>query len=416
MMKPLFWILLLAAPLPAQDEASRQAERLDRALIWLADADPEVREMGRKTLLGLGRAALPGLEKLLLQRGALEEARMLSRIERGGPVENWVTEADLTELKIDEDFQKELKKVDPAMAGKYVHLKYAEAMAGLRTKNYQRGFDIANALLALEPRCPEADAIRRLRRHCEAMITQTTLIEARFLQSKIWFVEGEPLEISARLKNIFRSPLTLHYDKGTPQDPGGGLLVLEVEIQIQEMRGAGLHERKPSEVRFEEEVPIAPGAQWERKILLDATASVPDSEHIRVITVNGWTQPAKIQAESTSFMRRLQFEPAKIRLLPAKYAKFLERPVESLEKAMEGGTVQEVFICSQILEGADHTRGVELLVRWMGRAELELGRIAAAQILTAMTGQELGTDPKRWFTWLQERDKPKLKDKDKNKK
>jgi hypothetical protein len=334
---------------------------------------------------------------------------MLARFASPGPDGTWVAESDIAELKSDEEFQKELKKFDASAVSKYVHLKYAEALAAARAKNYQRGYDVSNALLVLEPRVAESEAVRRLRRHCEAMITQTTLVEARFLHGKAWYVEGEPVELRARMKNVFRSPLTLQYDAGTPAEPGGGLLVTEVSIQMQEMRGAGLVETKPLELRFEAEVPIAPGAQWERTFTIDPAVSIPDAEHIRVVTVNGWTQPVKILAEGTSFIRRVQFEPAKLRIVPRKYAALLERPLESLGKAMATGTAQEVFISSQMLEGADHEKGLRLLVDWMGRADTEVGRIAAAQILTAMSGQTLGTDPGRWAAWIAERDSGKKK-------
>jgi hypothetical protein len=414
-MKALAMTALIGLAAPSAQEGgegpARQAEHLARAIGWLADADPEVREMGRQTLLAAGPLALAALEKDLEAKGSLEQARLLSRLLRAPAPGGWVGEEEVPELPQDEEFQKELKKVDPAAVTRYVRLKYAEAMAGLRSKNYHRGYEIANALLTLEPRGPEADALRRLRRHCEAMITQTTLIEAKFVQPRLWFVAGDPVEISARMKNVYRGELTLEYDAGTAEEPGGGILILEVDIRVKELRGAGLHERKPFDLRFEREIPIAPGAQWERRITLDPSISVPDEEHIREITVNAWTQPVRIRAEGASFTRRLQFEPAVVRIVPKRYAAYLERPLEWLERTMEGGTVQEVFICSQMLEGADREKGLDRLVVWMGKAETELGRIAAGQILTAMTGQTLGTDPVRWMRWLQERDAAKKKDK-----
>jgi hypothetical protein len=408
---PLACVLGLALLQEPPDGAARRDERLERALAWLSDPDAEVREMGRKTLMELGRSCIPALEAVLKGKGALEHARLLALLDRGRDAgAGWVEEGELPDLKGDEEFQKELKKVDKPAVERYVQLKYAEALACARAKNYQRGYDLAHSLLQLEPRCAQADAIRRLRRHCEAMITQTTLIEAKLVQSKLFFVEGEPLEVSARLKNVYRSPVTLIYDQGTPEEPGGGMLLLESEIQIQELRGAGLNERKPWEIRFEKEVPIAPGAQWERRFTVDSATSIPDEEHIKVVTVNAWTQPLKIQAEGVPFTRRLQFEPARLRIVPRKHARFLEKPLEWLERMMEGGTTQEVFICSQLLEGKDRDTGAELLVRWMARAESEVGRIAAAHILTALTGRTLGTDPRRWLAWLQDRD---LKDKKK---
>jgi hypothetical protein len=304
-------------------------------------------------------------------------------------MEPWVTEQDLQELKTDEK--------DPA---KYLHVKYGEALAHARRKNYQRGLDMANAILILDPKCADADVVKRLRRHCQTMITQTTLIEAKLFQPKIWYASDEPIELSARMKNIYRNAFTLSFDKGH-----GGLLLLEIEGKISEMGGASASETGHQEIRFEEEVPIAPGGQWEKKFTVDFPDSIKDHEQIRVLTVNGWTYPLKIDTDGVNVTRRIQFEPAIVRIIPKKYAIFLENPLEWLGKSMTTGTAHEVFLCSQMIEGEQKSQGAEMLVRWMAKAERPEGRVAAAQILTAMTGQQLGTDPKRWLDWIENKGK-----------
>ena len=44
---------------------------------------------------------------------------------------------------------------------------------------------------------------------------------------KVWYVDGENVELSARMKNLYKAGMTLHWEKGTEKDPGGGLLLLE---------------------------------------------------------------------------------------------------------------------------------------------------------------------------------------------
>src|SRR5258708_10983942 len=128
---------------------------------------------------------------------------------------------------------------------------------------------MANGLIALDPRSKQLDAFKRLRRHCENMITQTTLIEAKLLQRKVWYVEGETVELAARMKNLYRAAMTLTWEKGTDKEPGGGLLLLDVDVSMKEMGGASMSDQRHQELRFEEEIPIAPGAQWEKKFALD---------------------------------------------------------------------------------------------------------------------------------------------------
>jgi len=379
---------VLAQMDPAQDDAAKRGERLERAFLWLENDDPEVREMGRKDIVAIGKDAVPAIEKRLQDKGVWDLVGILRRIDQAF-MEPWVAEQDLQELKTDEK--------DPA---RYIHVKYGEALAHARRKNYQRGFDMANAILILEPKCADADAVKRLRRHCQTMITQTTLIEAKLFQPKIWYASDEPVELSARMKNIYKNAFTLSFDKGH-----GGLLLLEIEGKILEMGGASVSEMGHQEVRFEEEIPIAPGGQWEKKFTVDFPDAIKDQEQIRVLTVNGWTHPLKIDTDGINVTRRIQFEPAIVRIIPKKYANFLENPLEWLGKSMDTGTAHEVFLCSQILEGEQKAQGGEMLVRWMAKAERPEGRVAAAQILTAMTGQQLGTNPKRWLDWLETRGK-----------
>jgi hypothetical protein len=73
--------------------------------------------------------------------------------------------------------------------------------------------------------------------------------------------------------------------------------------------------------------------------------------------------------------------------------------MESFEKAVAEGTPQEIAICSQLLEGADHERGTTLLIGLLAKSNTMVSKTTAANLLTAHTGQSLGIDPKRWENW-----------------
>src|SRR5262249_30163987 len=146
--------------------------------------------------------------------------------------ETWVSEKELKDLEVDEEFKKAAAKLSKSDGEKYVWVKYQEAMAHIRQKHYQRAFDLANALIAFEPKSTHLAAFRTLKSYCENMITQSSLIEAKFLQPKVWYVEGEPIELTARMKNIYKATITMTWEKGTAAEPGGGLLVCEVDITM----------------------------------------------------------------------------------------------------------------------------------------------------------------------------------------
>ena len=401
----MLWVLAGALLLqePADEVTRKLAERAERAAGWLTDADADLRAMGRKEIRSLGSAALPSLEKLLSEKGVLELAMAWRDV--AGPAgggAKFVAEAELDEAPPDDPAVRELQKVDKVLIDKYLRAKYAEALAFVRKKSYQRAYDLAGALLTLEPRAAVADSVRKLRRHCDAMILQTTLLEAKLLHAKPSYVIGDVVELSLRLKNIFRSGLTVSFGKGLEGQPlPKGVVIVEVETTIREFYAHSQTWTRSQEVHIDNEIPVAPGAQWERSFGLDPDAEVADQEHVREIIVNAWTQPAGIEIEGRDAGRRIQFESAFIRLVPKKYAHLLENPLEQLGKSIESGrSAQETYICSRLLDGPDRDAGARRLIDALGKTENPKYKTSLSWILKGLTGQTLGEDPKAWRDWL----------------
>jgi hypothetical protein len=396
------------------EETAKKAQKIEQALAWLTDEDAEVRDMGRKSLTEFGRKAIPAIEKKLAELHSLELAQALRLLDRTpGSADAWVTEKELRDLEGDEQYKKEAERLSKDAVEKLMYVKYQEAMAHVRHKNYERAFEMANGLIALDGRSKHFDDYKRLRRHCENMITQTTLIEAKILQPKIWYADDEPVELSVRMKNLYRAGMTLTWEKGNDKEPGGGLLLLDVDVTMKEMGGASVSDQRHQDLRFEEDVPIAPGAQWEKKFTLDTSTAVTDARQIRVVTVGGWSQPAKISTDGVNITRRIQFEPAVVKILPKKYARFLENPLQWLEKMIAEGDPQEIYVASQLLEGEDKDKGAEKLIQLLAKSNTLMSKTYASNILTGLTGVSMGNDPRRWETWLQDK---KLNAKDSKKK
>lgn len=389
------------APARTDEESAKKAEKIALAVGWVVNPDADVREMGRKTLVELGRDAIPAIERKLAEKQALDLVQVLRIIDRTpGAADAWVAEKELRDIEADEQYKKEAERLPKDSLDKLLYVKYQEAMAHVRHKNYQRAFDMANGLIALDPRSTHLDDYKRLRRHCENMITQTTLIEAKILQPKVWFVEGEAVELSVRMKNLWKAPVTLSWEKGTEKEPGGGLLLLDVDVTLKDMAGASMSDQRHQDLRFEEEVPIGPGAQWEKKFVLDTSTAVEDTKQIRTVTVGGWTQPAKVQTDGVNITRRIQFEPAVVRILPKRFEKFLDNPLHWLGKMIDDGDPQQIYVCSQLLEGDDKDKGAEKLINLLAKSNTLTSKTYAANILTALTGVSLGNDPRRWESWL----------------
>jgi hypothetical protein len=397
-----------------EDEGVKKARRIDRAVGWLSNDDLEVREMGRKELMSIGPEVIPAIEKRIAEKGLTELVQMLRHFDRTPSVaESWVAEAQLKDIEADEEFKKAAAKLSKADGEKYVYVKYQEAMAHVRKKHYQRALELANALVAFEPKSSHLEAFRLLRRHCENMITQTSLIEAKLFQPKIWYVEGEPVELTARMKNLYKAMINITWEKATATEAGGGLLVCDVEVTMKEFNGFSSTDQKHQELRFEEEIPIAPGAQWERKFTIDTSTAIADQNQVRTIKIGGWTQPMKMATDGVNVTRRLQFEPAVVKIIPKKYGHFLDRPMDSFEKAVAEGTPLEIYVASQLLEGADRDRATGKLIQLLAKSNTVISKNTAANLLTAHTGQALGIDAKRWENWHNNR---LAENKDKNQK
>jgi hypothetical protein len=397
-------IALALLLLPQEDDASKKAQQIDQALTWLLNEDSEVREMGRKRILEFGRDAIPAIEKKLAEKQALELVQILRHFDHSpGVDEAWIAEKELKDLEGDEQYKKEAERLNKDAIEKLMYVKYQEAMAHVRHKNYQRGFEMANALLALDGRSSHYDDYKRLRRHCENMITQTTLIEAKLLQPKVWYIDGESVELAARMKNLWKAPMTLTWEKGTEKEPGGGLLLLDVTVDMKGMGGETMSDQRHQDLRFEEEIPIAPGAQWETKFMLETSTAVRDEKTIRTITVGGWTQPAKVSTDGVNITRRIQFEPTVVKILPKKYERFLENPLHWLEKMIAEGDPNEIYVCSQLLDETTKDKGIEMLINLLAKSVTPISKNYAANILTGLTGVSNGTDARRWQNWVQAR-------------
>jgi hypothetical protein len=102
-----------------------------------------------------------------------------------------------------------------------------------------------------------------------------------------------------------------------------------------------------------------------------------------------------------------------VKVIPKKFAHFLERPMESFEKAIAEGTPREIHIGSMLLEGADRDRATGMLIALLAKSNTIVSKNTAANLLTAHTGQSLGIDPKRWENWFNNR---LAENKDKNQK
>ncbi len=394
---------LLAGPVQ-DDEKARREREIEQAIDWLEDGDQELREVGMQALRRIGADALPYIELRLAAKGAAGLLSALREIERASSSaeDRFVRIEDLAPPA---EATAHAAGPDRSAVERYVQAKYAEAYRLVQKKQYQRAYDMAGALLLLEPKSGAAESLRKLRRYCDNMVMQTSLLEAKVVQQRAAYASGERVDLTLRLRNIHRSAVTIRFDRGPVASPSAGKAVVQIEVRVPREKGDVVTFTAGDEIALEAEIPIAVGAQWERVFPLD-TAGIPEcADFFRIYVVNVWTIPDRIETEGVPVTRRIQFEPAVVKVVPRKYAGMLEDPFGTFRRAIESktSTREEVFVGALLLEGDQREKGIAMLVEAMKGAERPFGRVWIGNLLGFMTDRKFGDDWRRWEEWLKSR-------------
>ena len=402
-------VVAVVATVAFQDPAPQddRADRIRLAIEWLADNDPELREAARKELIGWGREVVPKLEELLKAKGSLEVYRIVREIELGksGPASEIPGQ-----LLSHEEFLRRIGKPDGTAADTYVRTRMAEIYKLFKERQYQRCFDMVNALLVLEPKSRYARELNQVRRVCDNMVTQTSMVRSR-VQAPHAAVVGSKVEFMLRMENQWKSGIDIHYDKEVARP----IVVVEITVERMDPNGSVTKATRTEEFPMPREIPIAMGAYFEKAITLDTGAEFSDDQdYIRLYTVGAWMPVVKIdRGPQAEVQKRIFFEPATVRLVPEKHKHLTDDPLGKLGKAMDAGTVNEVFMCALLLPEDQKTPGIELLVAALEKSYENLkrardkhatkeeeyhktGMSIIANILTTMTGEKRGIDPISW--------------------
>jgi hypothetical protein len=390
---------------PPKDD---RAERIRMALEWLADADPELREMARKELVKWGREVVPKLEELLKAKGALELYKIVREIELG----KGATGSEIPgPLLSHEEFLRRIGKPDGSAADTYVRGRMADVYKLFKEKQYQKAYDIVHALMVLEPKSRYTPELQRMRKVIDNWVTQSSLVRSRVLAPHA-AAAGSKINLLLRMDNVWKGGIAIHCDKEIAKP----IVVVEITVERMDPNGSVTKAQRVEEFDMEREIPIAMGAQWEKTITLDtSTEFSDDQDYIRLYTVGAWMPIVKIdRGIPGETQKRIYFEPATVRLVPKNQLHLAEDPLGKLGKVMDAGTVNEVFICAMLLTEEQKTPGVELLVSALEKAHanylkarqknatreeeehLKAGMSIIGNILATLTGEQRGIDPGLW--------------------
>ncbi len=399
---PLLLLLALGTGV-AQETPDDKAARIKRAIDWFSDPSEEIRAAGRKELLAIGPDAVPYLEKLLELRNALDIHRLLKDVDRAkGPDGRWIDESD---LPTEEELQKNAPKTTKEEAERYVYNKLLEAHAAARAHKYQRGYDIAQALMTLEgTKSRYAAEIHKIRRFCDNWITQNSLVRSRVVSPSTTGIVGAKYDFILRMENAFKQGIKIIFDPGNAMRASTPVVVVEITCRVVSFNASEDILRGNLEVNVEQEIPIALGAQWEKVFTIDTGAMLPDDkENIRIYSIGAWTQPMKVDYGIGTTVKKIFFEPATFKVVPKKYEHLLDDPLARLSQAIEVGQVNEVFLAAMLVDDAHQLDAAEKLILMLEKAHSPgvkpEARAVIGNILHAMTGGRHGDDAKRWRAW-----------------
>jgi len=404
-----FLVAAVAAGLLVQDPVpDERAQQIRRAIEWLSDPDPEMRDLGRKELLALGRDAVPRLEDLLRAKGALDIYKIVREIELGkNPPLSEIPGPMLS----DEEFLRRIGRADGSAIDAYLRTRMADVRSRYKDRQYQKALDMVQAILVLEPKSRYAAELHQMRKACDNMVTQTSMVRTQVVPPRGCPAAGSKIDVLLRMENAWKGGITIRYDKEIAQP----MVIVEITVERLDPNGSVTRANRTEEFPMDREIPIAMGAYTERTITLDTSLEFSDDQdYVRLYTVGAWLPVVKVdRGFGAEAQKRIFFEPVTIKLVPKKHLHLAEDPLGMLGKAMDAGSVNEVFICAMILSDEQRPQGIELLVAAMekaqkswkkakdrGEAQEEIhfrDAIAIiANILSTVTGEKRGMEVAKW--------------------
>lgn len=343
----------------------------------LRSRDPEVRACARARLLERSSEAEALLEQRLRGAGALEDAELLVEIRRaaaGRPV-------------TDEEI-KAVSRPD----GSFVRAKMEEARALATQEHHHEALRIVEALLVLEPAGPASADLRLLRQGLHQRVLQAEYVRLEAVAELPRAAVGTAVRVDFRITNISHSDLKMAFGAGP------GILVADVRVTLREPLGGRRVATRPLTAVLPQELELAPGKSHTVSVAVATDEDLPEVDAFRLHEVHGWLQPMTLTAGSFSTSARLVFPTATVRVVPRADAAFLADPLFSLRQSIDRGTLNDVFLCGLLLEGAPREEAVGILIDLLPSLD-PTGRVLTTHLLELMTGKILGPEVKPWQDW-----------------
>lgn len=279
----------------------------------------------------------------------------------------------------------------------YVYGKLTEAVAAHDGGRYAEAEAIVSRLIALEPSTSYAEHLRELKALCDRAIGRDGEFRTVILADRSVYEVGETIALTLRIDNVGQSDLLFRF-------PVKRTSILEIVVTAVDSLGSTTAVERPEVFEFDAEIRVNAGSFWEKTYKHDTSMDGLNPSLFRFLRF----QPAPIVAgmvkdrEETD--RKIAFDPATIRIVPKGYRDRIGNPLAALTKAIDSGTVQDVFIAAVMLGDEQKKTGIDLLITTLKNAR-GAGAQSVMRALGVLTGEDFGLDARKWIEWWENRAK-----------
>ncbi|HLG41978.1 MAG TPA: hypothetical protein VI643_01340, partial [Planctomycetota bacterium] len=361
----------------------------------------------RRALAEFGQKVKPLLVERLRQLKALEVYHFIEEVERNEMIP--VGSAPELEgidpaLKWYATIPKQLQPQSRKSADQYLLGKLYDAFRAAVRGEYDYSERILGAIQTLDPAWRDRE-VGELLRHVQSKIVEGRVLRPTATPAKPVVKLGDPIEVELKIANPFETSLTLGQN-------GVVKPVIHVQATAAFLHFSGEEEgaKYPELAPFPEKLVLDPGQAWTQTVKLP-TASEHNPALMRVYTIYFATSDIRIETKVGAMARKIHFPTVTVKVVPAKYEKYLADPLQSLAETMkgegvDGGLVEEVFICLLLLpDGEQLWRGVARMMANFEKATESVCGTYLIPMLTRVTANRPGVTKDAWLKWWAEKKK-----------
>jgi hypothetical protein len=388
------------------EEAAREAKIINANIDLLSDSDDKVRKIAQDYLILKGIKVIPFIEQRLRERKAHDLYQMIKTIELKATPEMPAAAANVDPaLAKFADLASKIKPPERNAVDQVLLLKLSEAFSLITRGQLDAAEKIIIAIRTLDSGWKYNDWVIELHRYVQMKIIETKFMKPTAEPKTEVVTLGEPVEITVRLHNIHKQPLTISkYELAKP------ILFAEYRATAMEFDGSIEEHRDTKTFDMPDKIVIDPEKTWENAIRIDTKEFHPDKNLYREYSISMITTFVNFESAEEKGVRKLAFPTVTVKVIPAKYAGYVADPIKSLTEllgeqgAENDAKVQDVYIAVLLCKGDKDRvyRANELLIPLLDKNRTAEGFTVLIRLLEHLNDARIERSKEAWEKWWKE--------------